>query len=136
MSFFGESVCLWGSYDLKHGNPLQNFKHHSHWPNIYILLSFFGSISNHFKVHRVDIWLYWGLYGVIGEVLFEKVSAIEAATAWNRAIPCKKIRITHNYLLFIFYYHFLVHSLIISRSTELIFDYIEGVWESEAKFFV
>ena len=55
----------------------------------------------------------WGSLG--------KLSSIEAATAWSRGTPCKILKITHNYLIFLFYSYFLVHSLIISRSTELIF---------------
>ena len=51
--------------------------------------------------------------------------AIEAATACNRVIPFKNLKITHNYVIFLFYSHFLVNFLVVSRSTELIFDYIE-----------
>ena len=35
-------------------------------------------------------------------------------------------KIIHNHLIFLFRYHFLVHFLIISRSTYLIYDYIES----------
>ena len=62
----------WGRYILKQGNPLHNFKNHSQQPNIIILLSYLGSLSHHFKVYIVDIWLYWSFSGVRGEVLFEK----------------------------------------------------------------
>ena len=82
-----KNVGHWGSYGLKQGNPLQFFKNHSQLPNIIILWSVFGSLYHHFKVHRFDIWLYWGFYGLRGEVICEKVLAIEAATAWNRGIP-------------------------------------------------
>ena len=51
--------------------------------------------------------------------------AIEVAMARIREIPCKFQKITHNYLIFLFYYHFLLHFIIISRHTELIFDYIQ-----------
>ena len=64
-------------------------------------------------------------FGVIDKVIWGEVSTIEAATAWNRGIPCKNWKITHNYLIFLFYYHLLVHFLIILWSTELIFGYIE-----------
>ena len=43
---------------------------------------------------------------VIGEVIWEKELAIEAYTACNRVIPCKILKITHNFLIFLFYYHF------------------------------
>ena len=45
---------------------------HSQLPNIIILLSTCGSLSHHFRVHRVDIWLYWGFSGVRGEVFLWK----------------------------------------------------------------
>ena len=65
----GKCVDHWGSYGLKQSNTFQNFKVHSQLYNIFILLSFFGSIYHHFKVHRFDIWLYWDFFGVKGEVL-------------------------------------------------------------------
>ena len=55
----------------------------------YILSSFFGSISHHFKFHRVDILFIQGFDEIGGEVLCEKVSAIDSATSWNRVAPCK-----------------------------------------------
>ena len=110
------------------GEYLAVFQNNSQLPNIIILVSFFGSISHHFKVHRVDIWLYLGFYGMRGEFLWGKVPDIEAATAWNRVIPCKCFRITHNYLILWFYHNVLVYLLIISRPIELTFDYIEVIW--------
>ena len=68
------------------------------------------------------------MFVVRGEFLWRKLSDIEAVMAWNRGIPWKKLKITHNYLIFIYFYHFLLHFLIISSSTELIFDYIEIFW--------
>ena len=69
----------------------------------------------------VDILIFWSKrWCFLG-----KSSAIEEAAACNSRIPCKILKITHNYQMFLFYYHFLVHFLIISRSTELKFDYID-----------
>ena len=42
--------------------------------------------------------------------------------AWNRGIPCKTLKITHNYLIFLFYHNYLINFFIISRSTELVFE--------------
>ena len=53
-----KSVFRWVRYFLKQGNSLQNFKNRSQQPNIISLLSSLGSLYHHFKVHRVDIWLY------------------------------------------------------------------------------
>ena len=105
----------------KRGIPCK-FYNHSQLPNMFILLSFFGSLSHYFNVHRVDIWIYWGFLVIRAEFIWGKLSDVEAAVDWNRGIPCKFLKITHNYLICLFYYHFLVHFLIISRSTELIFD--------------
>ena len=52
------------------------------------------------------ILLFQRFSAAIGEVLLGVVVAIGAATAWNRAIPCKKLKITHNYLFILFYYPF------------------------------
>ena len=43
---------------------------------------------------------YIEVFGVRGEVIWEEVSAIEAATAWNEGISCKILKITHTYLIF------------------------------------
>ena len=40
---------------------------HNYW--IFYFITIFGSLSHHFKVHIVDIWLYWVFCGVKGEVL-------------------------------------------------------------------
>ena len=86
----------------------------------FILLSFFGSLSRHFKVHRVDTWLYWGFSGVRGEVICEKLNH------WGRyglkqGNPLQNFKNQSqlpNFFIIIF-------GLIISRSTKLIFGYIE-----------
>ena len=126
----GKHVGHWGSYGLKQGSPLQKFRNHSQLTNIIILLSFFGSLSHHFKFRRVDIWSYWSFYGVIGEVLCGKVSVVEVDTAWNREIPCEifKSLATTQYYYFIII--FLVYFLIVSRYTELICYYIEFFWSN------
>ena len=62
----------------------------------------------------IKMWSYLG-----------KVSAIEAARAWNKGISSKNLKITHNYLIFLLYYIFLLKLIIISISTEIRFDYID-----------
>ena len=62
-------VIRWGSYILKQGNHFQNWKNNSQPPNMFLLL-LLGSLSYHFKVYRVEIWLFWSFYGVRGEVLW------------------------------------------------------------------
>ena len=42
--------------------------------------------------------------------------------------PLQKFKITHKYLIFLFYYHFLIKLLIISMSIELIFDSLNFFW--------
>ena len=56
------------------------------------------------------------------DVIAQQVLSIEAATAWNRGIPCKTLKITHNYLIFLFYHHYLINFLIISKSKNSTFD--------------
>ena len=127
MSFIVESVVHWVSYDFKQENPLQNYKNHSQLPTIFILLSFFPSLSHYFKVHKIEIRFFWDV--LIKRLCYlGKVSTIEAATAWNRWIPCKFLKITHKYLIFLHCYHFLLHWHIILSFTDLRFDYIEMFW--------
>ena len=121
MRFLGSIVSHWGSCSLKQRNLLQNAINHSQLPNIFILLSIFGSLSHNFKVHRVDIWLYCCFSGVRGEFIFEKASSIEETTSRNREIHCIFFKTSNNYPTFLFYYHFLVHFLIISRSAYFFF---------------
>ena len=54
-----------------------------------------------------------------------RMLSIESSMAWNRLIPCKILKINHNYLIFLFYYRFLLRFLVISISIDLRFDYIE-----------
>ena len=104
MRLFGESVGHWGSYVLKQVNPWQNLKNHLQLPNIFILLSFFASLSHNLKVNRVGIWLYWYFlskrWGYLG-----KLFSIEVDTAQNREIPCKfsNLLIKLSFSCFIFY---------------------------------
>ena len=97
------------------------FKNHSQLPNIYILLSFFGSLFHHFKYHRVDILFFKGFSGVRGDFIWVKFPAIEAATDWNRIIPWKFKYHSQLPNIYLFIFHFWTKFLIISRSTELIF---------------
>ena len=119
----GKSINQRGSYVLKQGNPLQKIKYHSQLLNIFILLSFFASLSRHFKVLRVEIWLYWDFgvkYGVIRGNCWP-LRHLRPETGEYLA----NFKTTNNYLIILFYYHFLLYFLVISRSIELIFDYID-----------
>ena len=124
----GSSVGLWGNYSLKKGNSLHYFKNHSQLPNAFILSSFFitfliTSISTElifdsFKVLWSNKWFYLG--GSVGYW--------GRATAWNRGIPFKILRITHNHLIFFILSSFLINFLYISGSAELILDSIKFFW--------
>ena len=71
---------------------------------------------------KSDIWFIEVFNGVIGEVIREKVLAIEADTAWNRGIPWFFL-INHSQLpKFFILSSFLINFIIISMSTELTFD--------------
>ena len=83
--------------------------------NCWFTFSSFQGPQSQYLIHSKFYWTKrWGS--------LEKVSTIEATMAWNRGIPFKILNITHNYLIFWFYCHFLVHFLIISRSRESTFD--------------
>ena len=73
---------------LETGESLAKFQKNSQLPNSFILLSFFASLYHHFKVDRVEIWLYWYFLSKRWGSL-SKALAVEAYTAWNRGIPCK-----------------------------------------------
>ena len=55
MSFFGGKCQPFRQLRPETGESLAKFKNHSQLPNISILLSFFGSLSHHFKVHIFEI---------------------------------------------------------------------------------
>ena len=89
-----KSFGHWGSYGLKQGYPL-NFLKITHTYLMILFYYHFPPLSHNFKVHIYDIWSYWGFYVVRGEVIFEKVLAIEAAASWNRGINYNFLKITH-----------------------------------------
>ena len=110
--FFRENCEPLNQLRPETGEYLAKFKNHSELPNIIILLSFFGSLSHHFKVHRVEIWLYW-VFLVIGEVTRKKCYPL--SQLWpETGESLTHFKITHNYLIFIFYHHFLVHTVLLS----------------------
>ena len=117
-AFLGGSVVHWGSYGLKQGSPLQKSKiTHS-----YLIFLFYC----HFLLHYLTISRSTELRFDYIDIFYSlgTFSYIEASTACNRGILSNFLKITHSYLIFIFYYHSLLQYLIISRSTELRFDYI------------
>ena len=83
------------------------FSNQSQPPNISIIFSFFSSLCHRFKVHRIAIWLHWDKLSKTW-VFWGKVLATESDTSYNRK-SYKNIKITHNYLRFWIYIHFLVH---------------------------
>ena len=89
------------------------------------LLSLFGSISHHFKLCRYDIWIYWYFWSKRLGSLGKNVGRWGIYGLKQGIILHNLFQITHNYLIFLSYYHFLIYFLYISRSTELIFDYID-----------
>ena len=74
----------------------------------------------------IELIFYYIEFLLRREVLWGKVSDIKADTACNRVIPCTILKITHNYLIFLLYDHFLVQFLIVSRSAALIFEVFWG----------
>ena len=53
---------------------------------IFLLYYHLCSLSHLFRVHRVDLWLYWGFCRRRGEVLWGKLLSLESYTDWNRKI--------------------------------------------------
>ena len=83
-----KSAGIWGIYGLKQRNPLQFFS--KHWSNCicFIYLSTF-----HLMYQR-------GYQGKYFWTLNLKVLVYEAATSWNRGIPCKILKFLINLYLF------------------------------------
>ena len=105
MSLFGEKCRPLSRIFPETWESLEFLKNHSQLPNIlfyyhflvhFIIISRFTElILNYTEVFLSKRWGYLG-----------KESSIEADTSRNRGIPCKVLKITHNYLIFLFYYHF------------------------------
>ena len=76
-----KSVGLWGSYGLKQGNPLQFSS--KHLSNCICFVYF--SILDLLYQRGYQRQYFWTLH--------LKVLAYEAATAWNRGIPCKILKL-------------------------------------------
>ena len=72
---------LWVSYGLKQGNPLQFFS--KHWSNC-ICFAYFSIF---------DLLYQRGYQGKYFRTLNLKVLAYETATAWNRGIPYKILKL-------------------------------------------
>ena len=123
MFFWGEFVH-WGIYNLQQINPFQSSKI-THNYLIFLFYHRFWFTFSLFQNSQSRCLIILRLFCSKRWISLREVLAIEATTAWNRGIPCKTLKITHNYLICLFYDHFLVHFLIISISTELISDYIE-----------
>ena len=87
---------------------------------------FFDFIYYHFRFLTVDSWFIQSLNSVRGEIIWDTESNIEEDTVRNRVITCKTLTITHNYLIFLFYHHFVVHFLIISNVRRVDIWFIQG----------
>ena len=99
------------------GEPLATFKNHSQLPNMFIFPSLFGSLYHHFKVSSFQGPQSWYLihsrfYGVRGEVL-GKIVCHWGSYSMKQGNTLQNLKITHNYLIFLFYHHFLINFLII-----------------------
>ena len=83
-----KSVGLWGSYSLKQGNPLHFYS--KHWSN-YIRFVYFSIFDLLYQrgYQRQYLW-----------TINLKVLSHEAATAWNRGIPCKILKFLIKLYLF------------------------------------
>ena len=89
-------------------------------PTIFILFSIFGSLSHHFKVHRVDNLSIQYFSRVRCEFIWEKSVGRWGRYGLKQGNPL--IFLNHSQLHNIYFYdHFLVQFIIISRCTELIF---------------
>ena len=116
------------SNGLKQGNPLHNFTNHSQLPNNFYFTIIFGFTFSSYQGPQS-----WYLIIFIGLGNKRWVYLGGSVVHWVRygpkqRNPLQNLKITHNYLILLFYYHFWVHFLIISRSTEFIFYYIEFFW--------
>ena len=83
-----KSAGLWGSYGLKQGNPLHFFS--KYWYNCICFIYF--SIF--------DLLYQRGYQGQNASTPNLNVLAYEAATAWNKAIPCKILKFSIKLYLF------------------------------------
>ena len=89
-----EYVGLWGRYSLKQGNPLYLFQNTN--PIIFVtFISLFFDLLYQRGYQRQYFW-----------TLNLKVLAYEAATAWNRGIPCNFSKHWSNCICFIYFYIF------------------------------
>ena len=88
-----KSAGLWGSYSLKQGNPLQFFS--KHWSNFICFIYFYiFDLLYQRGYQRQYFWM-----------LNLKVLAYEAATDWNKGIPCKIL----NFLIKLYLFCLLVY---------------------------
>ena len=95
-----EYACLYGRYSLKQRNPLFFFKI---LIQLYLLRSFLYSLTYCIK-EVINGKIFWRLN--------LKVLTYEAATAWNRRIPCNVSKHWSNYICFI---HFSIFDLLYQR---------------------
>ena len=99
-----------------HSQLLNGFYYYLSLPHFLIISSSLELIFEYIEI----IWL-------IGEVICRKCRPLRQL--WPE--PWESLDlflITHNYFIFMICYRFLFHFLVITRSTELIFDYIEIIW--------
>ena len=119
-------VLHWGIYGLKQGNPLQNFKI-THNYLIFNLLSIFINyliISMSTELIFDSFKIFWSKgWGSLGKIVCHWGSY-----SLKQGNTFQSFKITHNCLILLFNYHFLINYLIISRSTELIHHSFKVLW--------
>ena len=121
LSFFGgRGEVIWGevlsievAMDWNRGIPWKILKITHNYLIFYFILVFWFTFSS-FQGPWSWYLILLRVFGVRFEVIWGGLSKIEAATDWKRRIPCKILKITHNHLIYFFYYHFLVHTVLLS----------------------
>ena len=89
-----KSAGLWGRYSLKQANPLQFFA--IHWSNCVCFIYFY--IFDLLYQRGYQRQYFW--------TLILKVLVYEAATSWNRRIPCKILKFLirlHSFFILIYF---------------------------------
>ena len=101
LNYCTQSASLW----------FQDFEHKCwvYWI-VYINLWILAGVS-FLNTCLLFIWfclnLLWSIGSTArGELIWGKLWSIGEDTDWNRVIPCKILKITHNYLIVLFYYPF------------------------------
>ena len=104
----------------------------------YLIFIFYYHILIHFLIISRSIEFIFDLFEVFGSNRWGSLG--KRFVNWGgygpkQVNPLQTFKITHSYLIFIFYYCLLFHFLIISRSTEFIFDPFKVFLVKEVRLF-